>query len=137
MLTGAAHGAAWPVVRGGTQRLAGALASYLRAPGGELESARPIRRMEDVPTHRAAPCDGAPEHPLEIVGDRLGDRYRSRVFGFRRGAAVFKIDYALSGPVPWTAEECSHAGTVHLAGSLDEMVESERAVANGRIPASP
>ncbi|HET7131447.1 MAG TPA: NAD(P)/FAD-dependent oxidoreductase, partial [Gammaproteobacteria bacterium] len=114
MLTGAAHGAGWPLVRGGSRRLAEALASYLRSLGGEIETHHNVRRMDDLPPHRVALFDVAPEHLLDIVGGRLSAGYRKRVLGYRRGEAVFKVDFALSRPVPWTAAECRKAGTVHL-----------------------
>src|SRR5690606_22571611 len=100
MLTGAAHGAGWPSARGGSQRLADALASYLRSLGGEIQTSKPIRTPDDLPEHKVAMFDVAPEHLLNIAGHRLNDRYRDQIMGYRRGQAVFKVDYALSEPVP-------------------------------------
>ncbi len=137
VLNGAAHGAGWPIARGGSQRLADALASYLRSLGGEIETHRPVRTLDDLPEHRVAMFDTAPRQLLAIAGDRMSDRYRRRIMGFRRGDAVFKVDYALSEPVPWRAEECADAGTVHLGGSLEDLVAAEDEVAHGRVPESP
>jgi phytoene dehydrogenase-like protein len=137
MLTGAAHGAGWPIARGGSQRLADALASYLCSLGGEIETHRMVRSMDDLPPHRAAFFDVAPEHLLTIAGHRLDGRYRDRILGYRRGEAVFKVDYALSEPVPWTAPECRQAGTVHLGGRMEELVAHEDAIARGHLGTSP
>ena len=137
VLTGAAHGAGWPIPRGGSQRLADALASYFRSLGGEIETNRPVRSLTGLPEHRTAFVDVAPEHLLEICGDQLSGRYRRRLLAYRRAPASFKVDYALSEPVPWAASACREAGTVHLGGTLEEMVESERAVADGRVADRP
>lgn len=137
VLNGAAHGAGWPIVRGGSQRLADALASYLRSLGGEIETHRLVRRIDDLPEHRVVMFDTAPRHLLAIAGDRMSDRYRRRIMGFRRGDSVFKVDYALSEPVPWRAPECADAGTAHLGGSLEEIVAAEDDVARGRVPEAP
>ena len=137
LLTGAAHAAGWPVARGGSQALADALASYFRSLGGEIETDRPVRSLADLPEHRTVFFDVAPERLLEICGDSLNGRYRRRLMGYRRGEAVFKLDYALSAPIPWTAAACREAGTVHLGGSLEEMVATEHAVANNQLAESP
>ena len=137
VLTGAAHGAGWPIARGGSQRLADALASYFRSLGGEIETNRPVRSLADLPEHRTVFFDVAPEHLLAICGDSLNERYRRRLFGYRRAAAVFKLDYALAGPVPWTASKCRQAGTVHLGGSLEEMVQTESAIHKTKLAEQP
>jgi phytoene dehydrogenase-like protein len=137
VLTGAAHGAGWPIVRGGSQRLADALASYFRSLGGEIQTNRQVRSLADLPEHRTVFFDVAPEHLLEICADSLNGRYRRRLLGYRRANSVFKLDYALSEPVPWAAAECRGAGTVHLGGTLEEMVETEDDVANNRLAERP
>jgi phytoene dehydrogenase-like protein len=137
VLNGAAHGAGWPVVRGGSQRLADALASYLRSLGGEIETHRTVRSLDELPPCRAVLFDIAPERLLEIAGHRIAGRYRKQIMGYRQGEAVFKVDYALSEPIPWTAPECHEAGTVHLGGHVDEMVASEDSVAHGQAADAP
>jgi phytoene dehydrogenase-like protein len=137
LLAGSAHAVGWPVARGGSQALADALHGYFLELGGELRVATPVRSPADLPEHRVALFDLAPERLLEVCAGRLSRGFRRAVRSFKRGEAVFKVDFALSGPIPWTAKECRSAGTLHLGGDLDEMVESEGAVAAGRIPEQP
>ena len=137
VLTGAAHGAGWPIVRGGSQCLADGLAAYLRSLGGELQTGRPVRSLEDLPPHRVALFDVSPESLLKICGGQLSGRYRRRLIGYRRGEAVFKLDYALSAPVPWKDPACATAATVHLGGEYDDLVASEHAVGQGELTEHP
>lgn len=137
LLTGAAHGAGWPVVRGGTQRLADGLVAYLRSLGGEVQLGRPVQSLDDLPEHRVALFDVSPEALLKICGGALSGRYRRRLIGYRRGEAVFKLDYALSGPMPWKDPACSQAATVHLGGEFEDMVTSERDVGAGELAERP
>ena len=81
--------------------------------------------------------DLTPKEVLRVAGDRLPEGYRRRLRRYRYGPGVFKVDYALDGPVPWQAEACDRAGTVHLGGTLEEIAASERAVALGRAPERP
>jgi phytoene dehydrogenase-like protein len=131
------HAAGWPIARGGSQKIADALASHLRSLGGEICAGRRIESMKDLPPSRAVLFDLTPRQLLRIVGDRFPAGYRRRLARYRYGPGVFKVDWALDGPVPWTAEECGRAGTVHLGGTLAEIAGSERAVADGRHPDKP
>ena len=131
------HVVGWPLPRGGSQRIADALASRLRSLGGAIETARRVRSLAELPAARAYLCDVTPAQLERIAGDRLSSGYRAKLRGYRRGAGVFKVDYALDGPIPWRAPECLRAGTVHLGGTLDEIAACEDAVARGRIPARP
>lgn len=126
----AAHAVDWPVVRGGSQRLVEGLTAHLRSLGGEVETGRPVRRLSDLPPHRVALFDVMPRALERIAGDALPDRYRRALRRYRAGPGVFKIDWALRGPIPWKAPECALAATVHLGASFDEIAVSESA-ANG------
>jgi phytoene dehydrogenase-like protein len=137
VLSASAHAVGWPFARGGSQAIADAMLSYLRTLGGELVTSRPVRSFADLPRSRVVLFDVTPVQLLMICGDRLHGRYRRQLMGFRYGNGVFKLDYALSGPVPWTAEACRRAGTVHVGGALDEIVAAEDAVAHGRVPERP
>lgn len=131
------HAYGWPLAQGGSQAIADAMASYLRSLGGEIEVGREVRSTADLPPARAKVFDVTPRQLLAICGDELPSGYRHRLERFRYGAGVFKVDWALSAPVPWKAEGCSSAGTVHLGGTYREIVDSEAAVAGGRHPQRP
>jgi len=137
MLLASGHVAGWPAVRGGSQRIAEAMAARLAELGATIETGRPVRTLADVPEARAVLFDVSPRQLLDICGDALPDRYRRRMGRFRYGPGVFKIDYALSEPVPWTNEACRRAGTVHLGGTLAEVALAESEVAAGRPAERP
>jgi len=136
-LGAAAHAIGWPVIRGGSQRLADALATCLRDLGGEIELSRPVRSLADIPPTRAVVFDLTPRQVAAIARDALPDRYRRKLEGYRYGMGVFKVDIALDGPIPWTAEVCQRAGTVHVGGTMAEIAASERAAAEGRVSERP
>jgi phytoene dehydrogenase-like protein len=131
------HAVGWPVAVGGSQAIADALASLLRSLGGEIETGCDVRTAAQVRGVRAVLFDVAPQRLLEIAGDELPARYHRAVRRFRRGPGVFKLDYALDGPVPWTAPECRRAGTVHLGGPLEQIATAEAEVARGRHARRP
>jgi phytoene dehydrogenase-like protein len=131
MLGTLGHAVGWPVAGGGSQRIADALAAYLARLGGEIVVDRPIDTLADLPASRAALFDVSPRQFLRIAGEALPPKYRSNLAGFRYGPGVFKMDWALDGPIPWRAAACQRAGTVHLGGSLDEITASERAAWRG------
>ncbi|KYF71099.1 phytoene desaturase family protein [Sorangium cellulosum] len=130
----AAHAVGWPVVRTGSQALMDALAAILRARGGEIEAGRTVASLDELPEARAYLFDTTPAAMSRIAGDRLPAGYRRRLERFRHGPGVFKVDYALDGPIPWEAPAAARAATVHVGGTLDELVASERALA-GDAPA--
>jgi phytoene dehydrogenase-like protein len=136
-LTVAAHAVGWPVARGGSQRVADALASYLRSLGGEIVTNERVDSLASIAESRAVLCDITPRQFLKIAGDRVPPRHRRRLQRFRYGPGVFKIDWALHDPVPWRARECHRAGTIHLGGSMPEIADSERAAWEGRIHNRP
>jgi phytoene dehydrogenase-like protein len=127
MLATVAHAYGWPVVRGGMQELADALVEIARDLGVEVHVDRPIAKMSDLPPSRAVMFDLTPRQLVAIAGEELPGWYRRVLRGFRYGPGVCKLDLALDGPVPWKAEECAGAGTVHVAGPLADIVASEEA----------
>jgi phytoene dehydrogenase-like protein len=131
------HAAGWPVARGGSQAIADAMAAYLRSLGGEIRTGFEVRSLGDLPEARALLFDVTPRQLLAICGDALPGRYANALRRYRYGAGVFKVDYALSEPVPWTAEAARRAGTVHLGGTLPELAASEATVAAGGHPERP
>jgi phytoene dehydrogenase-like protein len=132
-----AHTHGWPLVRGGSQGLADALASYLRSLGGEIETGRRVESVDELPRSRTTLLDVTPRQLLRLAGHRLPARYARALRRYRYGPGVFKVDWALDGPVPWTAQECARAATVHIGGTLDELAESEAAVWEGRTHERP
>jgi phytoene dehydrogenase-like protein len=136
-LTAAAHAVGWPVVRGGSQRLADGLAAHLTSLGGEIVTGSRVESLEQLPPARAVLCDVSPRQLVQLAGTRMPPRQRDRLLRFRHGPGVFKIDWALNGPVPWTADGCRRAGTVHLGGTLAEIADAERAAWDGRAHDRP
>ncbi|MCW2935834.1 MAG: dependent oxidoreductase [Actinomycetia bacterium] len=137
LLAALAHQVGWPLVRGGSQRLADALVERLRQHGGEAVSGCRVRSLADVPAAPVLLLDLTPQQVLAVAGDLLPARYARRLAAYRYGPGVFKLDWALSGPVPWRDPAVAAAGTVHLGGTLAEIAESEADVANGRVPRKP
>lgn len=133
----AGHAVGWPVPRGGAQQIANALAAYLHELGGKIEVNRRVDSLDDLPTTRVILLDVSVWQFLRIAGHRLPSRYRRRLESFRHAAGIFKIDYALSSPIPWKAEACRRAGTIHLGGSIDEIAAAERDAFRGNIPERP
>ena len=137
MLAGSAHADGWPVAAGGSQAVADALAARLRSLGGEVRTGVLVRTLDDLPDHRVALFDTNPAQLASIAGDALPARYRARLRRFHHGPAAFKIDYALDGPVPWSNDDCRRAGTIHVVGTMAELVAAEADVAAGRMPDRP
>ncbi len=132
-----AHAVGWPMARGGSVAVAEALVAELRAHGGEVVTGHRIGSMADLPPSRAVLFDVTPRQLGAIAGDALSGRTRRHTERFRYGSGVFKIDWALDGPVPWAAEGPRRAATVHLGGTLPEIAAAEADVASGRHPARP
>jgi phytoene dehydrogenase-like protein len=132
-----AHAVGWPIPRGGSQRIADALAAHLRDKGGEILTGTPVASLDDLPPSRVVLCDVAPRQLLRLAGDRLKGSYRRRLEAYRHGPGAFKVDLALDGPIPWRAAACSRAGTVHLGGSMAEIAAAESAVGSGQHPERP
>ena len=137
VLSAVGHASGWPFPKGGSQKIADALVSYLRSLGGEVYAGVRVCSVEEVPRTRVVLFDVTPRQLLGISGHRFTERYRRALARYRYGPGVFKVDFALDGPIPWRAEGCSRAGTVHLGGTLDEISAGEAAVSRGGHPERP
>jgi phytoene dehydrogenase-like protein len=127
----------WPIVKGGSHRLAAALARHFRALGGTIVTGAPLERIDELDGTPTILLDLTPQQVLRVAGHRLPSRYRRALERFRYGAGVFKIEWVLDGPIPWRSVECTRALTVHLGGSPDEIIEAEDAPLAGRVPERP
>jgi phytoene dehydrogenase-like protein len=136
-LTCACHRSGWPVARGGSQAIANALAASIREHGGRIETGRPVRSLDELPAADAIFLDLAPVAVAEMAGDRLPARVARAYRRYKHGPGAFKVDLAVEGGVPWTAESARRAGTIHAIGSYEEIAESERQVNRGRMPENP
>jgi phytoene dehydrogenase-like protein len=132
-----AHAVGWPMTRGGASVVAAALVAELEAAGGEVVTGHRVDAVADLPPARAVLFDVTPRQLIAIAGDRLSSRTRRHAERFRYGSGVFKVDWALDGPVPWAADGPRRAATVHLGGTLEEIAGSEADVAAGRHPERP
>ena len=131
------HAVGWPFPKGGSQKLADALAAHLRSLGGEIETGTRVKSLAELGDARAILLDVTPRQLVAMTGDTLPSGYRRRLEKFRYGPGVFKLDWALDGPIPWTAEECARAATVHLGGTLEEIAASEREPWRGSVSERP
>ena len=130
VLMAAAHGVGWPILKGGAQTLSDALAEHLRAIGGTIETGCEVAALD--PRYDMTLADVTPRQLLRIAGGVLPPGYRRQLEAFQYGAGAFKVDYALREPIPWRAPECLRAATVHLGGSFEEIVASEKTFATNR-----
>jgi phytoene dehydrogenase-like protein len=137
ILTTLAHAVGWPMVRGGSQQIADALGRYFESLGGKIETDWPVESVDELPQARAYLLDVTPRQLTRIAEGRLPRRYRQQLSHYRYGPGVFKIDYALAGPIPWRAAGVHQAATVHVGGTLDEIAASERAVWQGQPSERP
>jgi phytoene dehydrogenase-like protein len=137
MLSMAAHAVGWPIARGGSQAIADALASYLVSIGGEIQVGVAVSSMGDLPRTRAVLFDVTPRQLAGIAGSTFPSDYLRRLRRHHYGSGVFKVDWALSGPIPWKDPRCSQAGTLHLGGSLEEIAAAELDVWRGISPEKP
>jgi phytoene dehydrogenase-like protein len=126
-----AHAVGWPIPRGGAQSLTNALCGYLQKLGGKIQTSSLIESPRQLPNHDLFLCDVTPRQLLALAGERFTAKYRRSLQRFRYGPGAFKVDYALTSPIPWTASECLRAATVHLGGSFEEIARSEKAVRSG------
>ena len=133
----AGHAVGWPMPRGGAQSLTDAMVSYLQSLGGEVVTGVRVDSLDELPVASAVLLDVGARELARIAGDRLPPGYRRKLDAFRYGPGVFKIDWALDAPIPWTAAECGEAGTVHLGGTLEEIADAEATVWRGEHPERP
>ena len=131
------HALGWPMVKGGSGVLAHALVDELRSLGGEIFTGRRVESLDELPEAKAVIFDTSPRAMLEICGDRLPSGYRRRLERYRYGPGIFKVDWALSAPIPWTNEAVRGAGTVHVGGTLGEIAAAEAEVTAGRHAEQP
>jgi phytoene dehydrogenase-like protein len=137
LLGSLAHLGGWPVVAGGSQSLADALAARFRSVGGEIRTGVRVDSLDDLPPASRILLDVTPRQALEILGDEAPPGYRRTLAKFRYGSGVFKVDWALDGPIPWRDPLTGDAPTVHLGGSFAEIAASEREVVRGGHPERP
>ena len=137
VLMAQAHLHGWPLPKGGSQSIANALASYFTSLGGKIETGFHVKSLAQLPSSHAVLFDVTPRQLLEIAGDSLSSLYQWQLKRYRYGMGVFKVDWALSGPIPFTAAECRNAGTVHLGNTLEEIAASEQATWHGQHPEKP
>jgi len=136
-LIAAGHAYGWPVARGGSRSITDALASMVKAHGGRIETGRRVSSLAELPDADIVALDLAPRAVADLAGDRLPARIARAYRRYRHGPGAFKLDLAVEGGVPWTNEDCRRAGTVHVVGSFEELVEVEREINRGQMPERP
>jgi phytoene dehydrogenase-like protein len=127
----------WPVVEGGSARITDALAAALTSNGGRIETGRWVRSLAELPSAQAVLLDVSPRTLDRMAGARLPRRYRAQLRRYKYGPGVCKVDFALSGPVPWANEACRKAATLHLGGPFEELAVAEAEANAGQHPQSP
>ncbi len=132
-----AHAYGWPMVKGGSQRIAEALAKVVVDRGGTIETGRMIASLDELPPAASVVLDVMPRAAVRIGGDRVSPRDRRRMTAWKTGPAVFKVDWALDGPIPWADEWSSRAGTIHVGGPWEQVAEAEDLVHSGSHPERP
>lgn len=137
MLCMSAHAVGWPIAKGGSRSIAEALSSYFLSLGGKIMVRRPVLSMRDLPSARAVLFDVTPRQLARIVGSAFPTGYLKRLRRHRYGSGVFKVDWAIDGPIPWQDHRCLKAGTLHLGGTLEEVANAELDVWRGVIPEKP
>ena len=137
LLGGLAHAVGWPVAVGGSQSIADALVARIEAGGGEVRTGHRVTSLADLPPSSHVLLDLTPRQVVRISGGTLPPRYRDRLTRFRYGSGVFKVDWALDGPVPWRDPDVARAATVHLGGSLARIASSEATIGRGQHPEQP
>jgi len=137
VLMSAGHSNGWPMAQGGSQSIANALGSYFRSIGGTIETKFYVDSLDKLPSASAILFDVTPKQLLQIAGHKFSTTYKRQLIRYRYGMGVFKIDWALDGPIPFTASECRQAGTVHLGNTFEEIEASEERTSNGKYPEKP
>jgi phytoene dehydrogenase-like protein len=137
VMAAAGHAVGWPIPRGGSQQITEALASCLRSFGGVIETGAPVESIVGLPPSRAVLFDLSPRQVARIAEGRLSRQYLKKLDNFHYGPGIFKVDWALSRPIPWTYPECAQTATLHLGGSAQEIAASEHAAWNGKHCETP
>jgi phytoene dehydrogenase-like protein len=136
VLAAAGHSTGWPIAAGGAQSVSDALAAYLRSLGGRIETNRRIDSLEELAEENVL-CDASPRHLIRLGVRHFDPSYNLGLRSFQYGPGAFKIDWALSQAIPWKAKDCLRAATVHLGGTLEEIVAYERAPWHGKVSEKP
>lgn len=137
VLMAAAHTKGWPLAKAGSVAIANALAAYFVSLGGSIQTNLYVHSLEQLPASHAVLLDVSPKQLLQIAGYKFSSLYKRQLQRYRYGMGVFKIDWALDAPIPFTAPECREAGTVHLGNTLEEIVISEKLTSRGKHPENP
>jgi phytoene dehydrogenase-like protein len=132
-----AHAVGWPIAKGGSQAITNALCAHLNRLGGVVHTSARVRSLADLGEFAVALCDVTPRQLLELAGQRFNIRYRRLLQQFQYGPGAFKVDYALSSPIPWRAPECARASTVHIGGTMEQVAEAENATRHDRLAEHP
>jgi phytoene dehydrogenase-like protein len=133
----AGHAVGWPLPAGGSQKIADALAACLQSSGGEITTGHKVNSLRDLPQARCYIFDVTPRQLLNIAGDGFPSHYRDKLSKFQYGPGVFKMDWALSAPIPWKNPDCSQAATVHVGGTMEEVAQAEAEVWANKHPEKP
>jgi phytoene dehydrogenase-like protein len=131
------HARGWPFAKGGSQSIANALSAYFLSIGGEIQTGKAVQSLKELPSSKTIFFDTSPDQVLKLAGERLSAIYKWQLRNFRYGMGIFKIDWALDGPIPFSAAHCREAGTVHLGNSLEEISVSEQETWDGKHPDRP
>lgn len=137
VLMAAGHTTGWPLPKGGSQQIANALAAYFEKLGGRIETGQQIYSLNQLPSAHATLFDLTPRQLLKIAGSKFSFLYKWQLQNYKYGMGVFKIDWALDAPIPFTSPECRKAGTIHLGNSFEEIASGEAAIWNGQHPEQP
>jgi phytoene dehydrogenase-like protein len=137
MLAVAAHAVGWPIPRGGAKSITASLCGHLAKLGAPVMTSRRVENLASLSRYEVTLCDVTPRQMLALAGSRFSNSYRHKLQNFRYGPAAFKVDYALSNPIPWRASDCSRSATVHVGGSMEEIAASEYAMSRGRHAERP
>ncbi len=132
-----AHNKGWPLIQGGSQKLADALAAYYVSLGGKIETNFNVTSLQQLPSTRAVLFDVSPKQLLQIAGNKFSALYTKQLSNYKYGMGVYKVDYALSEPIPFTAAECRQSGTVHIGNTIEEIALSEKLAWNGKHADKP
>ena len=137
LMAAPAHAVGWPIAQGGSQSITNALCAYLAKFGGKVTTSSRVTSLDAFADYDLVLCDVTPRQLAAIAGRQLSSVYKKQLKKFRYGPGAFKVDYALTAPIPWKSPECARSATVHLGGTFDEIADSEKAVRSGRHPERP
>lgn len=137
VLIASGHLYGWPIPKGGTISISKAMAAHFEAMGGKIQTGLPVMNLQQLPSAHAVLFDVTPRQLLSIAGDRFSSLYHWQMSRYRYGMGVFKVDWALDTPIPFTAPECRQAGTVHLGSTFKEIATGERQTSKGGHPQRP